>query len=174
MAGAILPPFISSISSPLLAVAPVGMWAKASISPLSVFAREAGKRSRSAKPIVHISTGLPRRPAAACGRRGSDAAVLRCKNAARHRSRPSPRRRWHRRASRPPGILGCATAARQRYCAAALATHVDRDAALFEDAGELRAGELAALVRVEDFGLAVLCQGCQFTSTQFTGVLEQG
>src|SRR5271167_488136 len=42
--------------------------------------------------------------------------------------------------------------------AAALAIHADRDAALFEDAGELCAGELAALVRVEDFGLAVLCQ----------------
>src|SRR5437588_3244615 len=34
------------------------MWAKASISPLFELAREAGKRSRSAKPIVHISTGF--------------------------------------------------------------------------------------------------------------------
>src|SRR6516165_3852383 len=33
-----------------------------------------GKRSRSAKPIVHISTGLARRFGAACGSRGSDAA----------------------------------------------------------------------------------------------------
>lgn len=33
----------------------VGMWAKASISPLCAAKR--GKRSRSAKQIVHISTG---------------------------------------------------------------------------------------------------------------------
>ena len=36
----------SSISIPLLAVVPMGMWAKASISPLSELAREAGEALR--------------------------------------------------------------------------------------------------------------------------------
>src|SRR5437016_13267059 len=58
MAGSMILLFTSSFSNPLLAVVPGGMWAKASISPLSELAREAGKRSRSAKPIVHIPTGL--------------------------------------------------------------------------------------------------------------------
>jgi len=35
--------FTLSISNPLLAVAPVGIWAKASISPPSELAREAGE-----------------------------------------------------------------------------------------------------------------------------------
>ena len=39
-----------------------------------------GKRSRSAKPIVHISIGLPDRFAAACGNQGSDAGVRRCRS----------------------------------------------------------------------------------------------
>jgi len=46
----------------------LGMWAKASISPLFELAREAGKRGRSVTPIVHISTALlvdlPRRAVA--------------------------------------------------------------------------------------------------------------
>ena len=41
----------------LLVGGPVGMWAKASISPLSSLLGKRGKRSRSAPPIVHISTG---------------------------------------------------------------------------------------------------------------------
>src|SRR6516164_8909092 len=75
----------SSLSNPLLAVVPVGMWAQASISPPSELAREAGKRSRSAKPIVHISTGLPRKFAAACGSRGSDAVAPSCRSVAKRR-----------------------------------------------------------------------------------------
>src|SRR6516164_11759980 len=44
-----------------------------------------GKRSRSAMPIVHISTGLPRKFAAACGSRGSDAVAPRCRSVAKRR-----------------------------------------------------------------------------------------
>src|SRR3984893_11150282 len=43
--------------------------------------------------------------------------------------------------------------------AAALAIHADCDAAMLEHAGELGASELAALIGVEDLGLAVPCQG---------------
>src|SRR5439155_17324552 len=43
--------------------------------------------------------------------------------------------------------------------AAALPIHADRDTASLEHAGELAAGELAALVRVEDLGIAVVRQG---------------
>jgi len=60
-AGAELLSFTPFTSNPLLAAVPVGMWAKASISLPSQLARGAEKRSRSATPIVHISTGLPRR-----------------------------------------------------------------------------------------------------------------
>src|SRR5580700_10251477 len=42
--------------------------------------------------------------------------------------------------------------------AAALAVHADRDTAILEHAGELGAGKLAALIGVEDLGLAVPCQ----------------
>src|SRR5207302_6532611 len=43
LAGAAILPLTSSILNPLLAEAPVGMWAKASISPLSELAWEAGE-----------------------------------------------------------------------------------------------------------------------------------
>src|SRR5271169_3661924 len=62
----------------LSAVGPVGMWAKASISLLPELAREAGKRSRSAKPIVHISIGSLRRLAVAPGNPGSGAGAPHC------------------------------------------------------------------------------------------------
>jgi hypothetical protein len=39
-----------------------------------------GKRSRSAKPIVHISIGSPRRFAVACGTQGSDAGARYCRS----------------------------------------------------------------------------------------------
>jgi hypothetical protein len=42
--------------------------------------------------------------------------------------------------------------------AAALAVHADHDAVVLQGAGEIVAGEVATLVRVENFGLAVLCQ----------------
>jgi hypothetical protein len=62
-------PFISSISSSLPAVGPVGMWAKASISPLAVFAPEAGKAEtvgRADRPHIHrpFLVDLPRRAVA--------------------------------------------------------------------------------------------------------------
>ena len=54
-----------------LVVVPVGMWAKASPRP-------GCRRSRSAKPIVHISTGiLLRRSGAACDSPGSGAGAPR-------------------------------------------------------------------------------------------------
>src|ERR1700756_2429114 len=40
-----------------LLAGPVGMWAKASIPRFSSLLGKRGKRSRSAPPIVHISTG---------------------------------------------------------------------------------------------------------------------
>ena len=43
VAGAMALFFPSSILNPLSAVGPVGMWAKASISPLSELAREVGE-----------------------------------------------------------------------------------------------------------------------------------
>src|SRR5215470_2291397 len=48
--------FTSSISNPLLVVVPVGMWAKASISPLSELAREAGEAQpvgNADRPHIH-------------------------------------------------------------------------------------------------------------------------
>src|SRR6202040_773930 len=42
--------------------------------------------------------------------------------------------------------------------AAAFAIHADRDPTVLEQTGELGAGELATLVCVENFGLAVLCR----------------
>ena len=53
---------------------------KAIISPLSELAWEAGKHSRSAKPIVHISTGLPRKLVAVCDSRGSGADAHHCRS----------------------------------------------------------------------------------------------
>jgi tetratricopeptide (TPR) repeat protein len=56
MAGLTILLFTSSISNPLLAVAPVGMWAKASISPLSELAREAGVAEpvgKADRPHIH-------------------------------------------------------------------------------------------------------------------------
>src|ERR1700751_4047256 len=70
--------FELSTSIALLTVVPVGMWAKVSISPPSELAWEAGKRSRSATPIVHISTGFPGKFAAVCDSRGSGAGALCC------------------------------------------------------------------------------------------------
>ena len=68
MAGSTILLFASSISNPLLAVAPVGMWAKASISPLSELAREAGEAEPVGKADSPHSTGflvnLPRRAVA--------------------------------------------------------------------------------------------------------------
>ncbi len=58
MADAMVLPFTSSISSSLLGVVPVGMWAKASISPFSELAREAGE----AQPVGEADlVNLPRR-----------------------------------------------------------------------------------------------------------------
>ena len=42
---------------------------------------------------------------------------------------------------------------------ASLAVHADRDAVGFKDACEFRAGELASLVRIEYFRIAILLQG---------------
>jgi len=61
LAGAASLPLTSSISNPLLATVPVGMWAKASISPLSELAREAGsaagwqRRSCASPQFVNLS-----------------------------------------------------------------------------------------------------------------------
>ena len=61
--------FTPSISNPLLAVVPVGMWAKASISPLSELAREAGeaqpgRQGRSSTYPQVVLVDLPRRAVA--------------------------------------------------------------------------------------------------------------
>jgi len=48
--------FTSSRSNPRLVVVPVGMWAKASISPLSELAREAGEAQpvgNADRPHIH-------------------------------------------------------------------------------------------------------------------------
>src|SRR6202030_2506780 len=63
-AGATRPLSESSISIPLLAVVPVGMWAKASISPLSELAREAGESQpvgEADRPPSHRHGGSPLR-----------------------------------------------------------------------------------------------------------------
>src|SRR6266404_6811809 len=66
-------------------------------------ARRRGRRSRSAKPIVHISTGiLLHRSAAGCGSQGSGAAAPRCKSGTSSRSRRWLRQRSHRRVGTPP------------------------------------------------------------------------
>src|SRR6516164_769902 len=119
-----------------------------------------GKRSRSATPIVHIPTGLPRKFGAACGSRGSDAVDPRCRSVAKRRSRPWPRRRWHKRAGYPLVFQAAPQPLDEDVVhASAFAVHADRDPASLEHPGELAAGELAALVRVEDLGLAIPCQG---------------
>jgi hypothetical protein len=56
MAGLTILLFTPSISNPLSAVAPVGMWAKASIPPLSELAREAGEAEpvgKADRPHIH-------------------------------------------------------------------------------------------------------------------------
>jgi hypothetical protein len=58
-AGSVILPFTSSISILVLAAVPVGMWAKASISPLSELAGEAQPRS-STYPQAFLVT-LPQR-----------------------------------------------------------------------------------------------------------------
>jgi hypothetical protein len=71
--------FTSSILNPVLVVAPVGMWSKASISPLSELAREAGEAQPvggADRPHIH---SLPGKFAAACGSRGSGAGARRTK-----------------------------------------------------------------------------------------------
>jgi hypothetical protein len=50
--------YTSSISNPLLAAVPVDMWAKASISPRSELAREAGK----AEPVGNADLPHTHRP----------------------------------------------------------------------------------------------------------------
>src|SRR6266853_5729266 len=65
--------FTSSISNPLLVAVPVGMWAKASISPPSELAREAGEAQpvgNADRPHIHRPPG---KFAAACDSRGSGA-----------------------------------------------------------------------------------------------------
>ena len=59
MADAMVLPVTSSISSPLFAVVPVGMWAKAGISRLSELAREAGEAEpvgTADRPHIHRSS----------------------------------------------------------------------------------------------------------------------
>src|SRR5712671_2706679 len=57
------------------------MWAKASISRFPSWLGKRGKRSRSEKPIVHISTGLPRKLVAVCDSRGSGVDAQHCTTA---------------------------------------------------------------------------------------------
>src|SRR5437868_1610381 len=96
--------FKSSPSIPLLIVVPVGMWAKASISPLSELAREAGEAQPVGSADRPLSTGLPGKFDAVCDTRGSDAGARCCKSPARRRYRPWLRPRWHRHGGRPPRI----------------------------------------------------------------------
>src|SRR5437660_10408597 len=69
MADATVLPFTGSMSNPLLAAVPVGMWSKASISRLSERAREAGEAQpvgNADRPHIHRAflVNLPRRAVA--------------------------------------------------------------------------------------------------------------
>src|SRR3954451_12457803 len=85
-AGERLSLFLPDMNRFLFVVGPVGMWAKVSIPPcfpLRLAGHQGpgetrGKRSRSAKPIVHISTGRrrPRKPRAAFGSPAPDGALI--------------------------------------------------------------------------------------------------
>src|ERR1700738_206908 len=100
-------------------------------------------KAGSEKPVVHISTGIPRhRPAAVYGNRGNGAAVAGCRSRPSCRSQPSLR---HTSDSRAPPPLD-----EDVY-----AIHANRNTAMLKHAGEFGASKLAAaLVGVEDLGLA--------------------
>jgi len=143
----------SSISNSSLVAVPVGMWAKASISPLSELAREARKRSRSATPIVHTPTGLPDKFAAVCDSRGSGAGARLVE------TEPGANTGLgfgHCQISVKVDLLVFEAAPqpldKDVVHAPAVAVHADHDPVPFQGAGKVVAGELAALIGIEDLG----------------------
>src|SRR5438552_19165948 len=92
--------FKSSTSIVLLTVVPVGMWAKASISPLSELAREAGEAQPVGTADRPQSTGLLGKFAAACDNPGSGAGAPCCKSPARRQYRSWLRRHSHKHGGR--------------------------------------------------------------------------
>src|SRR6266446_6977701 len=154
VADAAVLPFTSSTSSSLLAVAPVGMWAKASISPLSELARGSGgsaavRQSRSSTFPQAFLVNLPRRAIA-------EALVLAFLVVEAEPGANAGLRLGDRRIGVEVDLLvfqAAPHAARQRCCPCsgpppsrgqALAVHADRDPVILQGAGEVVTGELAA------------------------------
>src|SRR5437763_10239064 len=112
-----------------------------------------GKRSRSATPIVHISTGLPGKFAAEYDSRGSGAGAPVVK--VQHTGLGF----GYSRISMEVDLLVFEAAPQSLdknvVHASALAVHADHDPVPFQGAGEVVAGELAALVGIEDLRPAI-------------------
>src|ERR1700731_2751377 len=148
--------FTSSILNPSLAVAPVGMWAKVSISPPSELAREAGEaqpgqRRSSTYPQAFL-VNLPRCAIA-------EALVLAFRVVKFQPGANTGLGFGHSRISMEVDLLIFEAAPQPLdedvVHTPALAVHADHDPLPFQGTGEVVASELAALVGIKDLRPAI-------------------